>query len=82
MSTRKKAEDEMPAEIDFSRLGPPEVGKYYERAIAGAPLIRLAPDVATAFPTERAVNAALRGLLRQKVARATGKVRRRKRAQR
>jgi hypothetical protein len=65
MRTRRKNDDEMPAELDFTKLGPPVVGKYYERAMANAPVVRLAPDVAIAFPSEQAVNAALRGLLRK-----------------
>lgn len=65
MRTRRKNTDEMPAELDFDKLGPPIVGKHYELAMAKAPVVRLAPDVAVAFPTERAVNAALRGLLRK-----------------
>jgi len=38
-------------------------GKYAARIAAGTTLVRLAPDVAAAFPTEAAVNAALRLLL-------------------
>lgn len=35
-------------------------GKYHERYQAGTNLVRLDPDVAEAFPTETAVNEALR----------------------
>ena len=35
-------------------------GKYAERYRAGSNLVLLAPDVAQAFPTEEAVNQALR----------------------
>lgn len=80
MRTRKKTDDEMPAELDFGRLGPPVVGKHYERAMARAPVVRLAPDVAIAFPSERAVNAALRGLLRKEAQSSVKIGRRRKRA--
>ena len=38
-------------------------GKYVERYRQGTNLVKLAPDVAAAFPTEQAVNEALRGLL-------------------
>lgn len=38
-------------------------GKYAARYAAGTNLVRLAPDVAAAFPTEEAVNTALRLLL-------------------
>lgn len=39
-------------------------GKYAERYAEGTNVIVLAPDVATAFPTSTAVNAALRALIR------------------
>lgn len=38
-------------------------GKYVERYQAGTNVVKLAPDVAAAFPTEQAVNDALRALL-------------------
>jgi len=38
-------------------------GKYVERYREGTNLVKLALDVAAAFPTEQAVNDALRGLL-------------------
>ena len=38
-------------------------GKYTERYRQGTNLVKLAPDVAAAFPTEQAVNEALRRLL-------------------
>ena len=83
MRTRKKTDDdEIPAELDFSRLGPPVVGKHYERAMAKAPVVRLAPDVAIAFPSEYAVNAALRGLLHRQPRSAAKPARRRRRAAR
>lgn len=37
-------------------------GKYVERARQGTNVVRLAPDVAAVFPTEEAVNTALRTL--------------------
>lgn len=50
-------------EYDLSQLRGGVRGKYYERYQAGAPrVVRLDPDVATAFPTEASVNAALRML--------------------
>lgn len=83
MRTRKKADDdEIPAELDFDRLGPPVAGKYYEKAMAKAPVVRLAPDVAIAFPSEHAVNAALRGLLHKQPQSSVKHSRRRKRAAR
>lgn len=38
-------------------------GKYTERYRQGTNLVKLVPDVAAAFPTEQAVNEALRRLL-------------------
>ena len=38
-------------------------GKYVERYHQGTNLVKLAPDVAAAFPTEQAVNETLRKLL-------------------
>ena len=38
-------------------------GKYVEHYCQGTNLIKLAPDVAAAFPTEQSVNEALRKLL-------------------
>lgn len=40
-------------------------GKYYQRYQAGTNLALLAPDVRAAFPTDEAVNAALRKLLQK-----------------
>jgi hypothetical protein len=39
-------------------------GKYLKQFQAGTNLVRLSPDVAAAFPTDDAVNDALRSLLR------------------
>ena len=38
-------------------------GKYVERYRQGTNLVKLAPDVAAAFPTEQSANEALRELL-------------------
>lgn len=46
-------------------------GKYVESYQAGTNVVRLAPDVAAAFPTEQAVNDALRSLLPGKEATST-----------
>ena len=48
---------------------PPELfrggvrGKYFERYRAGTNLVRLDPDLRAAFPTDEAVNRALRSLI-------------------
>jgi len=60
-------EDELPSEYEAATLK--ELlkngvrGKYVERYRQSTNLVKLAPDVAAAFPTEQAVNEALRKLL-------------------
>lgn len=56
-------EDELRSEYDFSQLAGGIKGKYVERYRAGTNLVLLDPDVAQAFPTEDAVNEALRLLM-------------------
>jgi hypothetical protein len=50
-------------EYDFTSMKGGARGKYYERYRKGANVVLLEPDVAEAFPTEDAVNEALRGIL-------------------
>ena len=59
----KKAKDEMRPEYkrsDFARL---ERGKFYEEVAKGTAVALLEPPIAKAFPTSKAVNEALHGLL-------------------
>jgi hypothetical protein len=56
-------EDELRPEYDFSQMEGGIRGKYVERYRAGTNLVLLDPDVAQAFPTEDAVNEALRLLM-------------------
>ena len=56
-------EDELRSEYDFAQMEGGVRGKYIERYRAGTNLVRLAPDVAAAFPDEEAVNSALRMLI-------------------
>ena len=59
--TSLEIDDELRPEYDLSKLLKEGVrGKYAERDKAGANLVLLAPDVAQAFPSEEAVNQALR----------------------
>lgn len=64
--------DDLLPEYDLSQLRGGVRGKYYDRYRSRPPVVvRLDPDVAGAFPTEAAVNAALRMLAevaRQQVA--------------
>jgi len=61
------ADDELRPEYDLRELLKGGVrGKYVERYRAGTNLVLLDPDVAKAFPNERAVNEALRLVLELK----------------
>jgi hypothetical protein len=62
-------DDELREEYDETSLKNGVRGKYAQRLAAGSNIIRLAPDVAAAFPTEESVNEALRLLL--KIAKTT-----------
>lgn len=55
--------DEIHSEYPRKRLGPGIRGKYVGDYRSGNNLVLLKPDVAEAFPTEEAVNAALRSLI-------------------
>jgi hypothetical protein len=59
----KKAKGEMRSEYkrsDFQKL---ERGKFYAEVAAGTSVALLEPAIAKAFPTSKAVNEALAGLL-------------------
>ena len=59
----KKAKEEMRRvykRSDFSKL---ERGKFYAQVVKGTSVALLEPSIAKAFPTSRAVNEALSGLL-------------------
>ena len=64
-------EDDLRPEYDLSQLKGGVRGKYAERYRAGTNLVLLSPDVAAAFPTDEAVNEALRLLMRVAEAQAT-----------
>jgi hypothetical protein len=55
--------DDLRPEYDASVLKVGVRGKYLERYRAGTNLALLAPDVRAAFPTDEAVNQALRSLI-------------------
>ncbi|MBL7074980.1 hypothetical protein ISS37_07065 [candidate division KSB1 bacterium] len=60
----REIDDELRAEYDLSQLKGGVRGKYVQRYNAGTNLVLLAPDVAEAFPSDEAVNEALRLLMR------------------
>jgi hypothetical protein len=57
-------DDELRPEYKREDLGQGVRGKYYEGYQKGTNLVLLSPDVAAAFPTEEAVNEALRALIK------------------
>lgn len=63
-SERLAAREELRREYKPADLKSGVRGKYTARYRRGTNLILLSPDVAAHFPTERAVNSALRKLIR------------------
>ncbi|MFH1117642.1 MAG: hypothetical protein V1792_27300 [Pseudomonadota bacterium] len=61
---KKNEPDELRAEYRREDLGNGVRGKYLESYRSGTNLVLLSPDVAEAFPTEEAVNDALRSLIK------------------
>ena len=59
----KKAEDHMRREYERSDFPKLERGKFYSEVAKGTSVVLLEPELAKAFPTSRAVNEALAGLL-------------------
>ncbi len=58
-----ETDDDLRPEYDASVLNGGVRGKYRERYRAGTNLALLAPDIRAAYPTDEAVNQALRSLL-------------------
>ncbi|MBI4962715.1 MAG: hypothetical protein HY913_05500 [Desulfomonile tiedjei] len=61
---KKSKSDELRPQYRREDLGQGVRGKFLESHRAGTNLVLLSPDVADAFPTEEAVNEALRSLIR------------------
>ena len=68
VATSAVEEDDLRDEYDFSQMTGGVRGKYAARYREGTNVVLLAPDVAAAFPTEKAVNDALRTLIAQDAA--------------
>ncbi len=64
MDKRTDLDDELRPEYDETLLKNGVRGKYAEQYAAGTNIVRLDPDVADAFPNEKAVNEALRFVLK------------------
>jgi hypothetical protein len=62
-STERRNHDDMRREYDFASMEGGVRGRYYEPYRKSSNVVLLDPDVAEAFPTESAVNEALRGIL-------------------
>ena len=62
-STPSDDDDDMLPEYDFRKLRIVGRGVYADRYRAGTNVALLAPDVRAAFPTDEAVNEALRSLM-------------------
>ena len=71
----KAKSNELRPEYHREDLGPGVRAKYFESYRKGTNLVLLSPDVAKAFPTEDAVNDALRSLI-QIARKSTGPTRR------
>jgi hypothetical protein len=63
-------EDDLRPEYDFSQMKGGVRAKYVERYREGTNVVLFDPDVAAAFPDAKAVNDALRLLLREKYGRS------------
>jgi hypothetical protein len=63
-ASNQERHDDLRPEYDFSSLSGAVRGTYYRRFRAGVNLRLLEPEVAEAFPTDTAVNKALRTVLR------------------
>jgi hypothetical protein len=59
----RRRNDAMRPEYDFASMKGGVRGKHYEQYRKGTNVVLIEPDVAAAFPTEDAVNEALRGIL-------------------
>jgi hypothetical protein len=61
--TNQAPTEDMRAEYDFATMKGGVRGKYARRARQGTNIVLIEPEVSQAFPTEQAVNEALKGVL-------------------
>jgi len=64
MKRAVKSADELRPEYDFAAMSGGVRGKYAERYRQGVNIVKLDDDVSAAFPDARAVNDALRSLIK------------------
>lgn len=71
--TNPATADDMRAEYDFASMKGGVRGKYFQRAREGTNIVLIEPEITDAFPTEQAVNEALKGVLNTaRAVRSTG----------
>jgi hypothetical protein len=70
-NAKSKIDDELRPEYKRSDFGPLVRGKYAARIAAETNIVVLEPEVAKVFPNDKAVNKALRGLI--KIAESTAR---------
>ena len=63
MNNKASDKDDLRAEYDFASMKGGVRGKYVRRLRKGSNVVLIEPEIAKAFPTEAAVNEALRGVL-------------------
>ena len=63
MSKRSRTKDDLLPEYDFAAMKGGVRGKYVARLRKGSNIVVLEPEIAAAFPSDAAVNEALRGVL-------------------
>ena len=82
MKKARKTSDELRPEYKRSDFGPLVRGKYAAAVTASSNIVVLEPQVARAFPNDRAVNDALRAVMRtrKRVSRARSRPATRRRA--
>lgn len=62
--TKPSPADDMRSEYDFASMKGGVRGKYVDRVREGTNIVLIEPEMVEAFPTEQAVNEALKGVLR------------------
>jgi hypothetical protein len=64
--SNSKRDDDLRPEYDMKKLGPGVRGKYHKRYRESTNVVVIDPDLHEAFPNTKAVNDALREVLRRR----------------